>query len=434
MSETFQIGRRKFTAREIVSLVEKSPLRTQLLREAIVKQAIAPITYTSKELDRTYQQLYLEKQLCESDPQTWQQLYGATPRQLRAIAIQTLKLEKFKEISWGGQIHAYFLTRQEQLDEVTYSLIRTADEAVAQELYFRIQEGEQSFAEVARQYSQGAEAAAGGLVGPVRVNALPPQLAGRLRSSQPGQLFPPFHLEGWFAIARLEQLLPAQLNERMRQQLLEELFENWLKETIAREIEAAGLEKAYESSTVVPPEHLEIQHPEAIAVNAIHQEADMQPEPQEHLVPSEAAPELPESSPPTSPPSPVRQTQKSPWRRGTVLMGVALLCAVAAAIGSYSYQTLESLLWPEPPAPVTHADAFRQAVNKATEAATLTQEAQTAEEWDFVASHWQQAIALMKAVPNDGQNYAIAQGKIVEYQRYLDYAQQKAAQLTPESN
>jgi hypothetical protein len=83
-----------------------------------------------------------------------------------------------------------------QLDKVVYSVIRTKDMGVAQELYFRIQEGEQSFSELAREYSQGPEALTGGLTGPVELILPPRPLAGMLSVSQPDQLWPPPSLRG----------------------------------------------------------------------------------------------------------------------------------------------------------------------------------------------------------------------------------------------
>lgn len=76
--------------------------------------------------------------------------------------------------------------------------------------------------------------------------------------------------------------------------------------------------------------------------------------------------------------------------------------------------------------PVSSATPFRDAVNKATSAAQLTQTAQTAEEWQTVANDWQAAIALMQAVPEGDPNYAVAQQKAAEYQKNLEYAQQNA--------
>jgi hypothetical protein len=73
------------------------------------------------------------------------------------------------------------------------------------------------------------------------------------------------------------------------------------------------------------------------------------------------------------------------------------------------------------------AVAFYNAVNKATNAAQLTQTAKTKAQWNTVATNWQQAIALMKAVPKANSNHKVAQQKVVEYQNNLNYAQQASA-------
>ncbi|NKB18401.1 MAG: peptidylprolyl isomerase, partial [Pseudanabaena sp. CRU_2_10] len=132
----------------------------------------------------------------------------------------------------GKKLESYFMTRKPYLDRVLYSLIRTKDLGTAQELYFRIQEGEQSFADLATQYSQGNEAATGGLVGPSPLSAPHPAISRTLAVSQPGQLWPPTRLEEWFIILRLEKFYPAQFDEPTRLQLMEELFESWMKEQI----------------------------------------------------------------------------------------------------------------------------------------------------------------------------------------------------------
>ena len=72
------------------------------------------------------------------------------------------------------------------------------------------------------------------------------------------------------------------------------------------------------------------------------------------------------------------------------------------------------------------ADPFAAAINTAMNAAVLTQTATTQAEWQQVASQWQEAIALMQAVPQSSANYQTAQTKIPEYQKNLAYAQQNA--------
>ena len=103
---------------------------------------------------------------------------------------------------------------------------------LAQEIFFRIQEGEESFSELAQKYSKGPEANTGGVVGPVPLSNLHPTLNKILSVSQPGQLWSPTRIEEWFAIVRLDKFLPAGLDESMRRRLIDEMFESWLKEKI----------------------------------------------------------------------------------------------------------------------------------------------------------------------------------------------------------
>jgi parvulin-like peptidyl-prolyl isomerase len=92
------------------------------------------------------------------------------------------------------------------------------------------------FAKLARQYSQGTEAQTSGLIGPVLLHQIHPVIAQMLFSSQPGQLWPPTSIDKYFFIVRMEQLIPAQLNESMRLRLLNELFEIWLTQEIKHQL------------------------------------------------------------------------------------------------------------------------------------------------------------------------------------------------------
>jgi parvulin-like peptidyl-prolyl isomerase len=112
---------------------------------------------------------------------------------------------------------------------VLYSLIRMKDMAAAQEIYFRLQANEQPFDELAREYSQGPEAQTGGMVGPFEMGTLQQPMSNILAQSQPGQLWPPVQIGEWVVIIRMEQRIGAQLDEGMRQKLINELFNEWLQ-------------------------------------------------------------------------------------------------------------------------------------------------------------------------------------------------------------
>lgn len=235
MTAALQVGNRTIAAEEIIRLLVDYQIMPQLLRESIIHQAIAPFTCTSDETASACQQFYEQKQLSsESERRAWLERYDLTLKQLETLATRELKVEKFKQAIWGHKLESYFLKRKGQLDKVIYSLIRTKDGELAQELYFRIQEGEQFFAELAREYSQGPEAQTGGIIGPVELSSIPPTLARLLLVIQPGQLCPLLSWGEWLIIVQLEKLIPAQLDEAMRQRLLNELFQAWLQEQISQ--------------------------------------------------------------------------------------------------------------------------------------------------------------------------------------------------------
>lgn len=71
------------------------------------------------------------------------------------------------------------------------------------------------------------------------------------------------------------------------------------------------------------------------------------------------------------------------------------------------------------------ADPFEWAQDTAMSAATLSQSAQSPDDWQLVASKWQEAITQMKAVPATHPKKAQAQKKVAEYQRNLNTAKQK---------
>ena len=77
-------------------------------------------------------------------------------------------------------------------------------------------------------------------------------------------------------------------------------------------------------------------------------------------------------------------------------------------------------------------DCFREAVNSALAAASLTQTARYKEEWETISALWIEAIDLMKAVSSESPYYATAQQKILEYSANLAYSQGQVLAHTPE--
>jgi len=234
MADSYLVGNRIIKASELMDMLGKYQLLPQLVRNMIIDDAIAEYPLNDEERSGFVKQFYEQNKLHTPEArQAWLASQGMDEQQLEALIERPARLEKFKQAVFGKKVEAYFLTRKPALDRVLYSLLRTKDLGIAQELYFRIKEGEQSFADLAKQYSQGAEAATGGLVGPSPLTAPHPAIARTLQVSQPGQLWPPVRLEDWYVIVRLEKFFPAQLDDSTRRQLIEEMFETWMREQLS---------------------------------------------------------------------------------------------------------------------------------------------------------------------------------------------------------
>jgi parvulin-like peptidyl-prolyl isomerase len=222
MTTVLQVNGQSIAADEVLPLLMRYQMLPDLVRELITDQAIASIVCTNDELTtiNANNHSLLERPI-ESQQEEQQ-------------AIRSLKIEKFKQLKWGDQIDLYFLQRQDQLAKVIYSLIRTRDRELLNELYFRIESKEQSFAELARLYSEGTEAQTDGLIGPVELGSYHPAFAHLLAHSPLGQLQSPIQLGEWWVILRVEQRIAAQLDAEMRQRLLNELFEKWRDHRLSR--------------------------------------------------------------------------------------------------------------------------------------------------------------------------------------------------------
>lgn len=207
----------------------ESPLFSQLLSKFILDQAIAAVEYTEMDRERFCQQL-------DQHPlyQVWLRQQGVTPDHFETWIDRELRIRKFQQKQWGKTLYSYFLQRKYDLDQVIYSRIRLQDQNMAQELYFRLIEGEQSFTELAHLYSEETTAAPGGKVGPIELGKLHPHLARLFYGARPGQLWAPMRIDKWIEIVRLEALLPVQLDESMRQTLLNELLEHWLQDQLSQ--------------------------------------------------------------------------------------------------------------------------------------------------------------------------------------------------------
>lgn len=215
---------------EVIGLLQRHWLLPQLQKELIIDDALATVECSPEEIFGAYKAFYHQYQITSDQGRAeWLARNHCSLIQFEDLVLRTIKLNRFKQITFDRQIDSYFLQRKSQLDRVIYSILQVNNFHLAQELFFRIQDGEATFAELAPQYSSGQETHTGGLIGPQELSLPHPILAQKLLSLRPRQLTDPIQIADCFVVMRLEQYLPAQLDTAMRQRLANELYEQWLQ-------------------------------------------------------------------------------------------------------------------------------------------------------------------------------------------------------------
>ncbi len=238
MAELLKVGDKIIPATELLELLSRYEIMPQFLRGMTVDRVIANVELSEEEETQALYKFRSQHNIIsDEDMEKWQRDHKMSHARMAEVAIRPFKLEKFKQTTFAKKLETYFMEQKGRLDRVVYSLIRVSDEGLANEIYYRIEEGEATFAEMAQEYSEGPEANTQGILGPVPVNQPHPFIAKMLSVSQPGQLWPPRAIASWFIIVRLEQFISAQLDDTMRRQLLNEMFEKWL----SQETDALGL-------------------------------------------------------------------------------------------------------------------------------------------------------------------------------------------------
>ncbi|TAE60334.1 MAG: hypothetical protein EAZ87_06445 [Nostocales cyanobacterium] len=403
---TQEPSKNTISGEELVSVISSSQLLPQVIREIVIEKAIANVQYTQEEFNNYHQRF---------------QQFHKNANIISSIILRQFKIQKFKHITWGHQVEPYFLEKKPLLDQVSFSLIQINDGEIAQEIYFRIQEGEENFADLARTYSQGAEAKNGGFLGPYRLGAINPNLAKVIRGLQPGTIPSLTYLDNMYIIVRLEQIQPAKLTDQMREEILQQMFEDWLKTEIVNYSNGVDLSKISVPPLTISESKFNNKE-EEININSPDNQQSSEDDIEDYI---ESGYEY------------IHSSKIDDKKRKLQLLTTSFVCLLTGGLSGFYVSGFSKLSYANLPKflPSDHKyknDLFYDAITQANEAANLTQTAQTVSEWKQVSQSWVNAIALLSSLPQNHPQYTLATQKIKQYEINLQYSQKNSE--TPENH
>tara|TARA_B100000073_G_scaffold64359_1_gene47571 strand:- start:7073 stop:7762 length:690 start_codon:yes stop_codon:yes gene_type:complete len=196
-------------------------VKRELLLDKCLDKVDMPDDETKKSIINQWLQQNKIKNQAELD--TWIQKHEMNIEDWESFAVRSWQWSEYCLAAFAGELNSHYLKRKSSLDKVTYSLLRTESKDLADELYLRIKDSEETFSKLSSEYSDGPEKKTQGWVGPVSIGQTHPALAKLLISSTDKQLWSPRKLEKWWVIVRLEKLECTQLDENTKRILACEL-------------------------------------------------------------------------------------------------------------------------------------------------------------------------------------------------------------------
>jgi parvulin-like peptidyl-prolyl isomerase len=224
------------TLRYLESSGRLNSLLWEIMRQHVVEQelqASEALDIGSEVIEQAVIDFRLARQLIDAESfQEWLANEGINYVAFRKKMASNLKLEQLKSQVTEPNLQEYFIKRKLYLDRVVLSRLVVVEEVLAEELKSQILEDNVKFESLVQEYSVAEDRIVNGMMGAISRGALPDELRMAIDLAKPGAFIGPLNIEELWYLVRVEKLLPASLDETLKQELEDELFEQWLEEKI----------------------------------------------------------------------------------------------------------------------------------------------------------------------------------------------------------
>jgi len=227
-------------ASEIIELLRQDlQLKTftqKVLQKKVIEKAARErgLTVTPEEIQVVGDQLRREKRLEKAaDTIAWLAEQMISVEDLEAGICARLLTQKLAEHLFSKEVEKIFVQNKLQFDQIFFYQIVVTKPQLAQELFYQIQEGEISFFDAAHLYDIDENRRhLCGCEGKVYRWGLKPDIAVAVFSAQPGEVIRPIQTERGYHLFLVEKFLPAELTPERYQEILHNLFNEWLSNEV----------------------------------------------------------------------------------------------------------------------------------------------------------------------------------------------------------
>jgi parvulin-like peptidyl-prolyl isomerase len=234
-SETLSLG-------DFLAAMRRSRRLRPLLLDAFVEHYLvnrarrAGLTVGDQELQQAADNFRLKNGMASAEQTTqWFQREAITPEDFAAGLERDLLVEKLRRAIADPRVQEVFNANTARFARVRLKRILVGTEAEARQIIDDVANGRATFEDVAREKSLDlVTKQTGGEAGMVRRVDLAGQLGDAVFGAEVGKLVGPVQAGQGFLVFRVEEFLPAVLDEGIKNGLRKEIFDAWLRQELSR--------------------------------------------------------------------------------------------------------------------------------------------------------------------------------------------------------
>jgi parvulin-like peptidyl-prolyl isomerase len=234
------------SAAEIIQQVKFSGQMPKILEAIATREKItaaatsAGLEVDDSELQAAADLLRLANKLHQAqDTYNWLQKQQLTQDEFEEMVYFSVLSSKLAQHLFADRVEPYFVEHQLDYWQVVLYEVILEDEDLAQELYFAIIEREMSFFEVAQKYIKDTELRRKcGYRGLLKRTDLKPEISAAVFSVTDPQLLKPILTAKGVHLILVDEIVQPALNPTVKQNIVLELFSNWLQSHVEAPREA----------------------------------------------------------------------------------------------------------------------------------------------------------------------------------------------------
>lgn len=247
----------------ILDIIQKLKLSCQIpeIVEAIASQKIITeatkefdIEVTEAELQEEGDKLRLEKKLVTAkDTWAWLDKNHLSVKDFEELVYNSLISKKLANHLFASQVEKFFYENRLNYEAAATYEVTFEDRDLALELFYALEEGEITFPEIARLYIQEPELRrAGGYQGVRFRKDFRPEIAAAVFAATPLQILKPITSLKNVYLIWVEDIIQPELDEDLRQNIISELFADWLN----KKVSLLAINTQLQADTIHPQEQL----------------------------------------------------------------------------------------------------------------------------------------------------------------------------------